>query len=284
MSKLTEDELAMLTEEERAGFLDDDDEGDDDGAGEGEGEGATPAVKQADKDDDGAGDDAGAGDDTAKGDEVEVEITPPPKPLFKADLPADLESKRTDIDTREDSLVDQFDNGDITFAEYNKQVRALNQERGTLDRQELKAELSREATENQTQQGWANAEQQFFANHPELKNMGNAQLAALDHLVRSETAVVMEKGGAIGIAELERAYSKYKQEFGIQDTVAAKEKPRKSNMVPPTLGKVPASAATDTDDGKFAHLDRLADSDPLAYETAVAKMSAAQRDEYMRAG
>ena len=55
-------------------------------------------------------------------------------------------------------------------------------------------------------------------------------------------------------------------------------------MVPPTLGKVPASAATDTDDGKFAHLDRLADSDPLAYETAVAKMSAAQRDEYMRAG
>ena len=42
--------------------------------------------------------------------------------------------------------------------------------------------------------------------------------------------------------------------------------------------------ANDTDDGKFAHLDRLAESDPLAFEAALAKMSDAQRDEYMQAG
>ena len=61
-------------------------------------------------------------------------------------------------------------------------------------------------------------------------------------------------------------------------------KQKKQNVVPPNLGKVPASTANDTDDGKFAHLDRLAESDPLAFEAALAKMSDAQRDEYMQAG
>jgi len=94
---------------------------------------------------------------------------------------------------------------------------------------------------------------------------------------------------AIGLPELERAYAKYKQSFGIADTAQQKQEPppkaeKKANVVPPNLGKIPAAAANPTDDGKYAHLDRLMDSDPLAFEEALAGMTPAQRDEYMRAG
>ena len=307
--KLTEEELALLTEEEREGYLEetedegDDDTGDNDHANDGAddanddtdaGDGDADYGKMPSDDDADAG---GKGDDTAADDEQAKQtpsdqdaITPQAKPLFDAELPADLEAKRVELDGKEDSLVEQFDNGDITFAEYNKQLRDLSRERRELDRIEFKAELSREAQQNQVEQGWQVAQATFFASHPEIDQGNQAQMAALDYLVRTETQAVLEKGGAIGVPELERAYAKFKQSFNITDTAKQETKeqpqpkPKKQVVVPPNLGKVPASAATDTDDGKFAHLDRLAESDPMAFEEALGKMTDAQRDEYMRAG
>ena len=40
----------------------------------------------------------------------------------------------------------------------------------------------------------------------------------------------------------------------------------------------------DTDGGRFAVLDRLAATDPIAYEDALAKMPEAERNAYMAAG
>ena len=107
-------------------------------------------------------------------------------------------------------------------------------------------------------------------------------MTALDHLVRQETKATLDKGGSIGVPELERAYTKYKQAFNIEAAAPNQAKAtgtKKEGVVPPNLGKLPAATANDTDDGKFAHLDRL---EGVAFEDALAKLSDAQRDEYLR--
>ena len=55
---------------------------------------------------------------------------------------------------------------------------------------------------------------------------------------------------------------------------------QKALDIPPTLAKVPAAAPEDTDDGKFAALDRMADSDPQKYQETIARMSADEYDAY----
>lgn len=303
---LSEEDLAMLTEEERAGLLDDEDEGD-----EGNGtDGDDQDNDDADNDDTGAdgeadnkGDENGAdGDDSqdagadsntqgdGKDGESEGKLDDPikPTPLFKAELPADIEAKRTALDTQEDDLVKKFDEGDITFAEYNKELRSLNRERADLDRAELKAELAQEAQQSQVEQTWQVTANAFVAEHP-LISKNETMWSSFDAVVRRVTAETMQKGEQPGRRDLEKAYKQWTEDLGIAETAQKQEqkpqpKQKKQNVVPPNLGKVPAATANDTDDGKFAHLDRLAESDPLAFEAALAKMSEAQRDEYMQAG
>ena len=290
---LSEEDLAMLTEEERAGLLDDEDEGEgtdgDDQNDDDAGDDDTGADGKADdKGDDSQ--DAGADSNTqgsGKDGEGQGELDDPikPTPLFKAELPADIEAKRTALDTQEDDLVKKFDEGDITFAEYNKELRSLNRERADLDRAELKAELAKEAQQSQVEQTWQTTANTFVAEHP-LISKNETMWSSFDAIVRRVTAETMQKGEQPGRRDLEKAYKQWTEDLGISDAGTQKSQPKqkKQNIVPPNLGKVPAATTNDTDDGKFAHLDRLAESDPLAFEAALAKMSDAQRDEYMQAG
>jgi hypothetical protein len=58
---------------------------------------------------------------------------------------------------------------------------------------------------------------------------------------------------------------------------------RKQPELPPTLRSVPAAESADTSGNRFAALDRLLETDPMAHEEALAKMSRADRDAYMAA-
>ena len=161
-------------------------------------------------------------------------------------------------------------------------MRDINKQRNALDRAELKAELAAEAYQTQIENSWQASQTAFFASHPELNTANEVQMTALDHLVRQETKAVLDKGGVIGVPELERAYTKYKQAFNIEAAAPKQAKApsaKNEGVVPPNLGKLPAATANDTDDGKFAHLDRL---EGVAFEDALAKLSDAQRDEYLR--
>lgn len=292
---LSEEDLAMLTEEERAGLLDDEDEDDDQDVDDADDDDTGADGKADDKGDENDADgddsqDAGA-DSNTQGDskvgENEDKLDDPikPTPLFKAELPADIEAKRTALDTQEDDLVKKFDEGDITFAEYNKELRSLNRERADLDRAELKAELAQEAQQSQVEQTWQVTANTFVAEHP-LISKNETMWSSFDAIVRRVTAETMQKGEQPSRRDLEKAYKQWTEDLGIADAGTQKPQPKqkKQNIVPPNLGKVPAATANDTDDGKFAHLDRLAESDPLAFEAALAKMSDAQSDEYMQAG
>ena len=286
MSKLTEEELALLTEEERDGYLDDedDDEGEEGNGDEGDDDpqdDPTLAVDDPAAAAQAAANDQ-AGDDQGDGAETKEEFTTQPKPLFNTEIPADIQAQRTEIDEKEDALDKQFDEGDITFSEHKKALREINQQRNALDRAELKAELAAEAYQTQIDNSWQASQTAFFASHPELNTANEVQMTALDHLVRQETKATLDKGGSIGVPELERAYTKYKQAFNIEAAAPKQAKApsaKNEGVVPPNLGKLPAATANDTDDGKFAHLDRL---EGVAFEDALAKLSDAQRDEYLR--
>ena len=287
MSKLTEEELALLTEEERDGYLDDedDDEGEEGNGDEGDDDPQDDPTLAVD--DPAAATQAAAdgqeGDDQGDDAETKEEFTTQPKPLFNAELPADIQAQRTEIDAKEDALDKQFDEGDITFSEHKKALREINQQRNALDRAELKAELAAEAYQTQIDNSWQASQTAFFSAHPEINTANDVQMTALDHLVRQETKAVLDKGGVIGVPELERAYAKFKQAFNIADSAPKQQqkqvKTPKNGIVPPNLGTLPAATANDTDDGKFAALDRL---EGTAYEDALAKLTDAQRDEYLR--
>ena len=292
MSKLTEEELALLTDEERDGYLADDE--DDDGEGEGDDDQGNA--------DEGAGGDEGDDDPTLAVDdpattppaanpqdggeggdaEPQEQLMAQPKPLFNADLPADIEAQRTALDEKEAAIDQQYDEGDILFTEHKQALRDINKQRNALDRAELKAELAAEAYQTQIDNSWQASQTAFFASHPELNTANEVQMTALDHLVRQETKATLDKGGSIGVPELERAYTKYKQAFNIEAAAPKQAKApsaKNEGVIPPNLGKLPAATANDTDDGKFAHLDRL---EGVAFEDALAKLSDAQRDEYLR--
>lgn len=204
-----------------------------------------------------------------------------PRPLFKAEVPADLAEQRTALDTKEDDLAAKFDEGELTTKEFNQQIRAINRERNALDKIELKAELVAESTQSRSEESWDDVTAAFFDEHPDiLKSTG--KLAALNQFVMQETAKTMDKGQTAGRADLDRAYKLYCADMGIEPAAAeqkpaGRKPPTVPKNVPPTLRNVPAAETADTDDGKFAYLDNLNGED---FERALEKLTPSEQAAY----
>lgn len=222
---------------------------------------------------------------------------PVPQPVFKPVATEELKAKYDDIDKREEELIEKFEEGELTTREYNAQLRELNKERGDLDWQQRKDELNRESVEQQIERQWQADVKAFAERHPEIY-ASEEDFKALDLLVQSITKAKAEQGLRYGEADLERAYRIWADERGIAPPKPANEEPKQEQAaqqqqkqpkqqqkaldIPPTLAKVPAAAPEDTDDGKFAALDRMADSDPQKYQETIARMSAEEYDAYTR--
>ncbi len=217
---------------------------------------------------------------------------PVPQPVFKPVATEELKAKYDDIDKREEELIEKFEEGELTTREYNAQLRELNKERGDLDWQQRKDELNRESVEQQIERQWQADVKAFAERHPEIY-ASEEDFKALDLLVQSITKAKAEQGLRYGEADLERAYRIWADERGIAPPKPASENPKQEQAaqqqpkqqqkaldIPPTLAKVPAAAPEDTDDGKFAALDRLAESDPQKYQETIARMSADEYDAY----
>jgi hypothetical protein len=330
MSGYSEDDLAGLTDEERAALNEDDGSGDsttlddslkneagageanksggDDGkgqqadkgaaggeaAGSDDGKGATDADKGAATDagggggaDDGKQSDAAAGDGARAADPI--------VPLLIADAPADAEAKFKEIGDKKGALLEQFDNGDITAKEYQSQLDELNRSERALERAIDKAQTAAEMKQQQEVNAWLKQVNDFTNNeHPEYKQ-SRSRWMALDSFVKEiAQANPNMDGGEI----LRQAHAKVIEDIGEapkaanpggkQDDTGKKlndksGQPLKGAKIEPpqTLGKIPASDNADINDGKYAALDRLADTDPLALEEKLMRMSAADRDEYL---
>jgi hypothetical protein len=304
---MTDEELALLTPEERKGLEDDTlvDEGQQDEE-DNDDELNPPEEKKEEEEEEQhqEQEQQKPGDEPEQpgrddGEEEEpVKATPP---LLNADLPADFDaqmeaiaSRRTEIRTERRALTDKYEDGDMTAKEYHDQLdklddelSELNDKRADLRMQESKARIAHEANQSQAEQRWYSTVEVFMSEHPEItKNQTLTQ--AYDTIVQRVTAETMKSGKEPGIADLRKAYKQWAEDLGVASPEKKAEQPaqqkpqeqRQQRNVPPTLGKVPAAENNTTDDGKYAYLDRLAERDPVKYEEALAKLSPAQWEEY----
>lgn len=178
--KLSAEQLALLSDEEREGLLDTDlteegepgseaDDEDDDAAG------GDDTGSGDDDDDTGGGDDADAGDDEDSGDagDGKDETDGADKAAAAADdagaaaaddagaddggddadadeqppawiVPNDLPEKMEEIDKKRDELAAKFDEGELTAVELREQMKPLDKEYRDLERRQDRAELAKE--------------------------------------------------------------------------------------------------------------------------------------------
>lgn len=210
-----------------------------------------------------------------------VEASAQPAPLLVAQVPADVDAKLAEISEQKNALLDQFDSGDITAKEYQQQLDALAKSERQIERQQDRAELAASMEEQRLKNEWDRTCNEFLAGNAVYKD--NPRLyKALDAEVR-ELANKPDTANWSGPKILAEAHKNLKEAFGFQDGTKPPPKEIKpARELPPNLAKVPAADVESTSGNRYAVLDRLANSDPIAYEETLNKMSASERDAYLQ--
>lgn len=265
----TEEELSMLSDEEREAIADASPEADrelleavvgDEGdpAVDSEVQGASAETAEA----------AGASDAVEPADDKASFV-----PKYHAPAVEDYAEKLVELDSK-------LESGDLEMKDYNTQ-------RDVLVRQQLKAEISAEQNTQVEEQLWQREISDFMDTHKEYGS--KFRHAALDIAVK-DLAADESNADKPGRWFLREAHKIVEREFGATvQTVAAnaeEKKPaasRKPDLsgIPKTLAHLPAAELADTGSvDEFAHIDRLIG---LELENAVSRMSAAERDRYRAA-
>ena len=271
-----------LTDEERAALEEDLDEGDED---------ETSIDDGADSDAD-AGDDADAGETVAAAADDTVQAAAdaaepaaaPSAPILVVDAPTDADAKLKDIATAKDALIAQFDDGDITAKEYQQQLDALAKQEREIERAVERSALAAEMEQQRLKNEWAETVNAFIEINDVYNPTTNPRMyRALDQEVR-DVAGSPEAKTMTGAQILAKAHENLAQAFGFEakkEAPAGKVRRVPKPDLPPSLDKVPAAETLDVTSGKYGALDRLASTNPLAYEEALMKMSDRERDEYL---
>lgn len=312
--ELGEDALAMLTDEERAAIEDgkptpedvaslqaiagravDDDDGD--GDGDEKAPAADPAAP-APAADAPAADAAKAA--AAKAAEPSAEATePPPQPTppaafqvqYKAPLPEDYQSRRTELADKTAGIAKQFKDGDIDFDEYQVQRAALDDERETLLLMRAKAEISQETTAQSAEQTWANAVSRFMVDVARAEGVDytkdKARADDLDMFVKSLANNPAHEARPMEWF-LSEAHKRVNALHGAvtpptpvdpKAAIAAAKSARAPtpSAAPKTLAQVPGAGGAGDIAGEFADIDALEGDD---LEAAIARMTPTQREKF----
>ncbi len=285
-----------LTEEERAALADEDgntdpvegnaDEGDDKDDDK-DGETADPEAKADDaKPDDAKADDGNADDgddsksDAAKSGDAET-VAQQGAPILVVEPPTDAETKLKEIGTQKEELITKFDDGEITAKEYQQQLDALAKQERDIERAVERAELAAEMEQQRLKNEWMATVNSFVDANPVYKE--NPRLyRALDQEVRDVAS--SEEGKTMSGAKiLAKAHENLTAAFNLPKPQTAQDtKPKAPKAeVPPSLHGVPAADANDVSGGKYAALDRLASTNPIAYEEALMKLPEEERNAYL---
>lgn len=307
---MKDEDLAGLSEEERAALADDDgeaeiskgvagdDDDDDDELPKGGGSVDDPAV--AGDNNSAAADDAAAAaadpvaagsaeQSTDSGQGAVADTTPPAEfqPEFKAALPDGLAEKITDLDSRATELLEKFKDGDIELPDFMAQKSEIDNERLQLTLAQKQAEWAQSQNEDARAQRWKWEQERFFAQEKAGIYKDPIVLAALDASVK-QLATDQKYASKPASFFLEEADRQVRQRFNMGGTPAAdaggKQKrvanqPDLSN-IPKTLSTLPAAEMAETGSDEFAYLDKL---DGIALEQALRKMTPEQEARYLGA-
>ena len=206
-------------------------------------------------------------------------------------LPADFQEQISATHTAQSDLLQRFQEGDLEVSEYVAELSKITEQRDALMAAKIKAEISNEMEEQASAREWQQAVHRFLdrvakseqvdyrtdaarardldtfvkvlANDPE-----NAQQSSEWFLQEAHKLVNARRGGTV---------------TATKDDPRPRPAPRKPDLkaVPKTLAHVPGSDGPGDVSDEFGNVDAL---DGLDLESAIARMTPAQREKYARAG
>lgn len=202
--------------------------------------------------------------------------------------PDDAQARLAQIAADKGTLADKWEAGEITGKEYQIELDKLNDQQFDLKQAVRDANLAAKLSEQQIMNQWVADCNAFLGSHPEYAE-GSERRNLLDETIKALAGMPSNRGLS-NVKALEKAHKIVNLELGelapaaaapAGKTVTQHQVPKPAT--PPNIGNLPAAAMNDTTGGEFANLDRLAKSDPIAYEEAFEKLTAAQRARYERA-
>jgi len=281
--------------------------------GELQDKGATGATTTEEEDDDQGGEDKGGTDAGAAGAEGDAAAVAPASepaaaatepaaapstaqsaPLLVAEAPADAEEKLKAIAADKAELRRKYDDGEITFDEYEDQKDGYVKQEREIERAIDKANIAAAMEAQRLQNQWDADCKTFLDSNKDLYT-GDANKERFEEL--NETIKLLAQqprnAGLSGPQLLAKAHTVTlaargetvpQQKTDTKADTKPTKQPIPKAILPPDLGAMPAASGNDPTEGKWASLDRLRDSgNGVAYEAALSKMSQADRDAYLAA-
>lgn len=287
---MTPEELAAM---QRIAGADGDDDGDDDGSDDDDddaGQGAAPVEGVA-----AAPAPAAPAADAGAPAAAPAAAAQAAAPRYEAKLPADFDAKVQDLATRESELKRAFRAGEIEFDDFEAKRDELLREREGLTIARTKAEIASEMTAQTAEQQWRSTVDAFLtASAKAMDYRANAEamgdldafvkmLAGKDanadkpmewFLAEAHKRVMALHGGTAAAAP---APASSPATTRAQAAAARKPDP---TTAPATLAQVPGGDGPGDVNGEFGDVLAL---DGMEYESAIARMTPAQRERFARA-
>lgn len=307
MANPTEEDLELLTDEEREALEGDDYVDEDEENGDPD-EAAAAAADDDDDPDADYGDDGTTGDDGASADDpdptaaaqddaqgAEDDDPDDTAPTGPSNSEVDAQkSKVTELTEAADKLFEDFNDGEIDEDEYREKVKQNREDLMAAQRELGKLEDRAKNVEEQ----WQNAVGAHLKAYPDIASNQaffdamNAQVEALskqpafanksfETLLKVAHGSVAASKAHLGIPDFPDLKTDGAKATPPKPTNKGKTPPKNEGLdkTPTTLRDVPASASTDPDESEFAKIDNL---DVVEREAAIAAMTDAKRDEYLR--
>jgi hypothetical protein len=302
---LTDDELAALTDGEgdaegdEAGEADEAEDGiaegeaDADADAEGEAGEGDEAEAGADEGDEGEGEgegegteaaDADAGDEATAVDDEDEDDDSPAIPDWK--MPEDAKGL-TEVLAAEATRIDEaFDNGELTAVEYRQQSKKVSDDQTDLQKQIDRAQMAFEMRQshfvNVSVKNFLKENEKFSPKNPIMYNALDAEVRRLQAqtdnpfsaklLKQAKDNITVAMGGVV--TKPKPGKGNQRQKAPKPDGVGRKP------QTPQTLARTPAADVDDVSGGKYARLERLANTNPDAYQNALEKMKKQSPAEY----
>ncbi len=222
---------------------------------------------------------------------AQVAQAPQAAPRYEAQLPSDYDDQIKSLKDRDAELRQKFKDGDIDIDERDEGLAQLSEQREQLVVLRAKAEISQEMNQQTAQQQWTNTVSNFMATAAKEEGgidyrKDSAKAADLDQFVKI-LANKEEHSDKPMDWFLTEAHKRVMALYGATpaapktDSVADAVNRRKPPVgaMPKTLAQVPGSDGPGDVGGEFADIDAL---DGVEYEDAIARMSPAQREKFLR--
>lgn len=282
---LDEDDLMGLSDEERAAL--EEDTGDETGGDEPDDEGVAEAAVPAD--DEPPADPPPA---VEAGDEVTDEPAaaapaedPQFRPQYRPEVPEDIDAKLAELTEKKKALRDEYQSGDLEFADYEDQREAIAREERALENTKFIQQVEQERQAQTLAQQWTweqdryfeDAKHRVFRDNAVLREGFNAvlrELSADDANSAKSMRWFLEEAGKL-------TEQRAREALGMGAPAApAAPAPRAAAPrapIPPNLGDMPAADIESPAKDEWAHLDRLP---PDRLEAALERMPAAELARY----